>query len=169
MFRLKSVGLETGRLSTSAGTFERSPGLVRGAGDCRASKSGIWGSRAVCAEVVAGSPKYWKQLKVGTTKVPVSRVCRVASSTRRLARSREATAWGNAETAKKSGATQRTTESVQEARPANWRFRRLCKVRIDLRQFSIKANCLLAYNSDLRCAVYDGPAQESHTVDKSRL
>src|SRR5437870_5490170 len=103
MSRLKSGGLGTGSLSTSGGTLERSPGLLRGAGDSLASKSGTWRWHVACAEVAAESAKYWKQLQVDTTKIPFSDACWVSSSASRLALSVEATDWENATTAQKSG------------------------------------------------------------------
>src|SRR5438874_4082704 len=107
MSRLKSAGLGAGSRSISGGTLERSPGLLRGAGDSLASKSGIWGWRVACVECAAESAKYWKQLQVDTTKVPFSDACWVSPSPNRLARSMEATDWENAATAKKNGARKR--------------------------------------------------------------
>src|SRR5207253_4367731 len=97
----------TGSLSISGGTLERSPGLLRGAGDSRASKSGIWRWRPACVEVAAESAKHWKQLQADTTKVPFSGACWVSSSPSRSARSMEATDWENAATAQKRGAKKR--------------------------------------------------------------
>src|SRR5207248_8413175 len=106
MPRLKSAGLEAGTFSTSGGTVEPSPGLLPGAGDSP-SKFDICGSRVACAEIATASAKCFEQLKVDMTKIPFSRVCRIASSPSRLARSMEAMAWGNAATAQNRGAKQR--------------------------------------------------------------